>query len=61
MHRAMARSDPGLYVYAGVLWIAFFGMVAFSSRSPHTRRAKELGAVTFVLLVVDASGLLRGL
>ena len=57
----MASTDHGLYVYLGVLWIAFFGMVAFRSRSPVTRRAKILGGVTFVLLCVDATGLLRGL
>lgn len=55
----MTHTDQGLFVYAGILWIAFFGMVAFHARSPVTRQAKILGAVTFVLLVVDASGLLR--
>lgn len=55
----MASEDTGLYVYAVVLWMAFFGMVAFSARSPLTRRAKVLGALTFVLLIVDSSGLLR--
>ena len=57
----MAAPDRGLYVYLGILWIALFGMVAFPARSPITRRAKILGAVTFVLLVVDSSELLRGL
>ncbi len=51
----MASKDPGLYVYVGVLWVSFFGMIAFGARSPVTRRAKVLGAVTFVLLVVDAA------
>ena len=35
-------------------------MVAFRYTDPITRRAKILGAVTFVLLILDASGLLRG-
>ena len=56
----MASTDRGLYVYLGVLWIAFFGMVAFRFSNPITKRAKILGAVTFVLLLIDASGLLRG-
>ena len=51
----MASTDPGLYVYAGLLWLAFFGMVACDARSPITRNAKILGALTFVLLIVDAS------
>ncbi len=53
------RGDAGLYVYAVILWIAFFGMVAFPRRAPVTRHAKALGALTFVLLVLD-SALLRG-
>jgi hypothetical protein len=61
MRGPMAATDHGLYVYLGVLWVAFFGMVAFGARSPITKRAKILGALTFVLLIVDASGLLRGL
>ncbi len=56
----MASQDTGLYLYAVVLWVAFFGMVAFRYSDPVTRRAKILGAVTFVLLIVDSSGLLRG-
>ncbi len=54
----MTREDPGLLVYLVVLWIAFLGMMAFHSRHPVTRRSKALGAVTFVLLVLDATGLL---
>ena len=50
----VASSDHGLYVYLGILWIAFFGMVAFGPRSPITRRAKILGGLTFLLLCVDA-------
>ncbi len=56
----MVTEDPGLLVYVGVLWVAALGMVAFHARHPITRRAKALGAVTFVLLVLDASGLLSG-
>jgi hypothetical protein len=50
----MLDGDSGLYAYAVVLWLAFFGMVGFPSRSPVTLRAKQLGALTFVLLVVDS-------
>jgi hypothetical protein len=57
----MIREDPELLVYLVVLWIAFLGMMAFHTRHPVTRRSKALGAVTFVLLVLDASGLLRRL
>ncbi len=55
----VVRGDAGLYVYAVILWIAFFGMVGFPARAPITRRSKALGALTFVLLVLD-SALLRG-
>jgi hypothetical protein len=47
--------EAGLYVYVVVLWVAFFGMVAFPSRAPVTLRSKQLGALTFVLLVVDCA------
>jgi hypothetical protein len=47
--------EAGLYVYVAVLWIAFFGMVAFPSSWLVTRRSKQLGALTFVLLVVDCA------
>jgi hypothetical protein len=57
----MTATDNGLYVYAAILWIAFFGMVAFPAHSPVTRRAKALAGLTFVLLCLDAWGLLRGL
>ena len=51
----MARTDEGLYLYLVVLWIAFFGMVGFPSRAPITRRSKQLGALVFVLLVIDSA------
>ena len=51
----MAAEDPGVYVYAVVLWLAFFGMVGFDARSPITLRAKQLGLLTFVLLVIDSA------
>jgi hypothetical protein len=53
----MADTDEGLYVYLVVLWIAFFGfgMVAFPSRAPITRRSKQLGGLVFVLLVLDSA------
>jgi hypothetical protein len=40
-------------VYCGVLWLAFFGMVAFDARALITRRSKQLGALVFVILVVE--------
>jgi hypothetical protein len=40
-------------VYCGVLWLAFFGAVAFDSRAPITRRSKQLGAVVFLVLVAE--------
>jgi hypothetical protein len=55
----MARTDEGLYLYAIVLWIAFYGMVGFPARAPITRRSKQLAALTFVLLVVDTALLRR--
>jgi hypothetical protein len=45
--------DDGLYVYVAVLWLAVFGMVGFPSRSPITLRSKQLGGLTFLLLLVD--------
>ena len=45
--------DAALLVYSGVLWLAFFGMLAFDARNPATRQAKLLGAVTFVVLCVE--------
>ncbi len=61
MAGSMIEEDPGLLVYLVVLWIAFLGMMAFPFRHPATRHAKALGAVTFVLLVLDASDLLSSL
>jgi hypothetical protein len=51
----MARTDEGLYVYLVVLWIAFFGMVGFPYSDPITRRSKQLGALVFVVLVIDSA------
>ena len=45
--------DEALVFYLIVLWIAFFGMMAFGSSDIVTRRAKQAGLVTFVVLVVD--------
>jgi hypothetical protein len=49
----MADGDDGLFVYVAVLWLAFFGMVGFPSRSPITLRSKQLAGLTFVLLLAD--------
>jgi hypothetical protein len=46
-------ATPVLLTYATLLWLTFFGMVAFDAGNPWTRRSKLLGAVTFVVLVVD--------
>ncbi len=51
----MVREDPGLLVYVVVLWLAVFGMMAFRAGHPVTRWSKALGALTFVLLIVDAN------
>ena len=40
-------------LYAGALWIAFFGMVAFPYTNPVTGRAKVAGAVIFAVIVVE--------
>ena len=44
-----------LYVHAFILWIAFFGMVAFPKNSVVTLRAKQLGALTFVVIIIEAA------
>jgi len=51
----VGRTDDGSYVYLLVLWVAFFGMVAFPTRHVITIRSKQLGALTFVLLLVDSA------
>ena len=40
-------------VYGVALWLAFFGMVAFTYANPITRRAKIAGAIVFVVIVVE--------
>ena len=46
-------ATPVLLTYATILWLSFFGMVAFEERNPWTLRFKLLGALTFVVLIVD--------
>ncbi len=46
-------ATPVLLTYASLLWLTFFGMVAFDEANPWTRRFKALGALTFVVLVID--------
>ena len=46
-------ATPVLLAYAGLLWVTFFGMVAFDEENSWTRRCKVLGALTFVVLVID--------
>ena len=49
------HDDTALIVYLVILWIAAVGIAApTSSRSPVCRRAKQLAAVTFVVLIVDS-------
>ncbi len=43
-----------LYVHAAILWAAFFGMMAAPPRSLLLRRSKQLGLLTFVVLVVES-------
>ena len=43
-----------LYVHLAILWLAFFGMVAPPRSSPIVRRAKQLGALTFAVIVVES-------
>ena len=50
----MVSDHLAVVVYCVVLWIAFFGAVAFDARSPSTRGAKALLAVTFAVLMVDS-------
>ncbi|HEX8122161.1 MAG TPA: hypothetical protein VF549_12940 [Solirubrobacteraceae bacterium] len=42
-----------LYVHAAVLWGAFFGMMAAPPQSLMLRRAKQLAALDFTLLVIE--------
>jgi hypothetical protein len=44
-----------LYVHAVILWAAFFGMVTFRENALITRRSKQLGALTFVVIIVEAA------
>ncbi len=46
-------ADWVLISYAVLLWLTFFGMVAFEAADPWTRRCKWLGAATFVVLCID--------
>ena len=43
-----------LYVHAAILWGAFFAMMAAPPRSLLLRRAKQLAALTFAVLVVES-------
>ena len=53
--------DTALILYLVVLWIAAFGIAApASSRSVVCRRAKQLAAVTFVVLVIDIARMSGG-
>ena len=43
-----------LYVHAFILWIAFFGMVALPANTLLHVRAKQLGALTFAVLIIES-------
>ena len=44
-----------LYVHLAILWAEFFGMVAFRQNALITRRSKQLGALVFVVIIVEAA------
>ena len=44
-----------LYVHLVILWAAFFGMVAFRQNALITRRSKQLGALVFAVIIVEAA------
>jgi hypothetical protein len=43
-----------LYVHAAILWAALLGMMAAPPRSLLLRRSKQLGALTFAVLVIES-------
>lgn len=44
-----------LYVHIMILWLAFLGIVAPPPRHPLIRPAKQLAALTFVVIVIEAA------
>jgi hypothetical protein len=42
-----------IYVHLAILWLAFFLIVAPRPRSPLIRKGKQLGALTFVVIVIE--------
>jgi hypothetical protein len=46
-----------LYVHTAILWAAFLGIMAAPPRSLFLRRAKQLAALTFILIVVESCGM----
>ena len=49
-----------IYVHALVLWAAFFAVVASPPRSLMLRRAKQLAALDFTVLVVETWDMVPG-
>jgi hypothetical protein len=43
-----------LYVHIVILWLAFFGIVAPPPNHPLIRPAKQLAALTFVVIVIES-------
>ena len=43
-----------LYVHTTILWGAFFGIMAAPPRSLMLRRCKQLAAIDFMALVIEA-------
>ncbi len=43
-----------LYVHAGILWVAFLGIMAAPAQSTLLLRCKQLAALTFTVLVIES-------
>jgi hypothetical protein len=50
-----------LYVHAAILWAAFFGMMAAPPQSLMLRRAKQVAALDFAVLVIETANSYPGM
>lgn len=50
----MSYSDAML-AYTTVLYLAFFGMVAFDAQALVTKRSKQLGGLVFLVMLVETA------